>query len=454
MKKFLLILAFLLIPITSSYAIWNFGPFDYNSEEDEDAIPNGFPSGLTFYKTYQADPPDLNADFSLGVPTATFTATRSATAPATYIDANGIIQLVTSSNTPRFQQGYYDATGFHAQKGLMIEAAGTNLMEDSFTSLTLATYWIAVVGTGGTGAIADDTTYPNPYGAGKIIKFTGTKIDDRVTNASAKRFSTTSGTTYAFSIFLRGSGDVYLRFAPTGGTIQTSSKITLANTGWTKYSAAFVSDATNTTALAVVLKEDNAVTCYNTDWQCEAAPYATSFIPTTTAALTRGAEVLTYPISNNRTAEKETIFIKFALGSDFANDGTERDLTDTHTKQRFIRKRSATNTDRLSFQPNSTDSGSSVSYTTTVPLANTSYVVCGVAYGTTADTNSEIYLTGISERSETTNYTLNAWGTVFSLGSASGGSNQLNGIIQSVSIFNRDFTVSEVAAVSTIMANN
>lgn len=159
---------------------------------------------------------------------------------------------------------------------------------------------------------------------------------------------------------------------------------------------------------------------------------------------TTRTDVLTYPILNNRTAEQETIFIKFIPDTDFANDGTERDLTDTQTRQRFIRKRSATNTDRLSFQPNSTDSINSVSYTTTVPLANTSYVVCGVAYGTTAGINSEIYLNGVSERSETTDYTSPAWGTIFSLGSASGGGNQLNGIIQKVLIFNRALTADEV----------
>ena len=64
----------------------------------------GYPlSGLTFFKNYANLPTgtvtatQLNANLSKGSATAIFTATHSASAPATYVDDNGIIQLVTTS---------------------------------------------------------------------------------------------------------------------------------------------------------------------------------------------------------------------------------------------------------------------------------------------------------------------------------------------------------------------
>lgn len=58
----------------------------------------------------------------------TVAATRSATSPATYVDASGVIQVLTTSNTPRYDAGYYDATGYHASQNLKLEAAATNLL--------------------------------------------------------------------------------------------------------------------------------------------------------------------------------------------------------------------------------------------------------------------------------------------------------------------------------------
>src|SRR3990167_7083865 len=101
--------------------------------------PFGFPPGCTFYVDYTLG--IINARMSTGSPTATFTATRSATTPSTYIDSSGIIQLVTSSNIPRFAGGYYDSTGFHAQKGVMIEAVATNLLIRTDWTASAAGLW-------------------------------------------------------------------------------------------------------------------------------------------------------------------------------------------------------------------------------------------------------------------------------------------------------------------------
>ena len=86
---------------------------------------------LLFYANY-ADG-DLTADFALGSPTATFTASRDATHPATYFDANGVMQVTTTSNVGRFNSGFYDTSGFNlfTQAGVMIEGASTTFLTDS-----------------------------------------------------------------------------------------------------------------------------------------------------------------------------------------------------------------------------------------------------------------------------------------------------------------------------------
>jgi hypothetical protein len=61
-------------------------------------------------------------------------AVRSATNPATYVDADGVIQLLTLSNTVR-PKHYYDTTGFHQLAGWMKEVSSTNYVLNSYFSL-------------------------------------------------------------------------------------------------------------------------------------------------------------------------------------------------------------------------------------------------------------------------------------------------------------------------------
>ena len=104
-------------------SVWNNTTIYYGSSQLANLanIPN-----LTFYKDFNANTSTLDADYSAGSPTATFTATRSATAPATYFDASGTMQTTTTSNVPRYTQGFYDENGFHLQPGLLMEASSGN----------------------------------------------------------------------------------------------------------------------------------------------------------------------------------------------------------------------------------------------------------------------------------------------------------------------------------------
>jgi hypothetical protein len=285
---------------------------------------------------------------------------------------------------------------------------------------------------------------------GKCQKVVSAAQYDGVFTAIAKKVTLVNTTVYTVSALVRGSGTAMM-FYETGDDIDKyGTPITLPS-GWALISKTFTATASAVANIGVV-SNDGTSTIYVAAIQCEASPYSTSFIPTTTAAMTRNAETLKYAIAGNRTAATESIAIKFMpLGGSFANDGIDRFLCDTDTKQRYIKK--ATTETVCKFRPNNTDSSASAPAASTTSLLNTSYNVVGVAYGATADVNAEIFIDGASEGTDSDNYTSPIWGTNMYMGSDNAGANQLNGLIQKVAIFSRALTAPEVASVSSLLGS-
>ena len=430
--------------------------------------PFGFPPGCTFYVDYTLG--IINARMSTGSPTATFTATRSATTPSTYIDSSGIIQLVTSSNIPRFAGGYYDSTGFHAQKGVMIEAVATNLLIRTDGTASAAGLWTGWVKEE---TVVNDPTFTQVTAPTGISGSTAQRmqyVDGADVNSQFQVISTSTGAAtvapdnvVTFSIMARTQTSV------TGANfiiqiswrdnvdalISTTNSATLTLTSSWKYFQLTGTAPALTDRVKVKIGPSSGVDQGDiVDFeiyapQIEISPYATSFIPTTTAALTRNAETLTYPISGNRTAAQETIAIKFMpLGGSFANDGVRRVLTDTNTKSRIIKKTQTGTV--ITFLPNEPDNGAVLKDTTTVPLLNTSYVYTATCVNSPSSYAG--YLNGTQEGTTgSTAWTLNTWGTNFYIGSNSSSTEQLNGLIQRVAIFNRALSASEVSAITTLL---
>lgn len=260
-------------------------------------IRTGLPmNGLLSYKN-AIDNPDVpkDLDYSLGSATNTLTVSRDSTHPATYFDGNGVMQVTTTSDTARRTRGYYDETGWHSAPGWLLEGASTNLVLDSYFANGTSTYWSV----GGTGAIAVDNTYPNLYGGGQVLKFTGSANSDRMFSATA--FATGTGS-YTVTVNIRGSGTIRIMFY-TGdtGTQLISGAITLSNTQWTQQSYTFTnSGAGNNSRVGIIQDGAGSVTAYLSTEQCENQLYPSSFIPTTTAALTRNAETTnTYTTAGN-----------------------------------------------------------------------------------------------------------------------------------------------------------
>lgn len=369
---------------------------------------------LTFFKDFRIGD-SLAADYSVGSPAATFTASRSASTPATYVDGQGRIQLVTASNVPRFQGGYYDSTGFHAKKGLMMERASTNLVPKS--SVIDDATWTET----NTVAANADAGSSSPDGTATAPSLTASADNGTLLLATAV-------TAQTYSVWLkRKTGTGAVSITANGGTGYTTVTLT---TSWGRFQVTTAS-ASQTCGIKLATNTDAVYVWGN---QFENLPYATSFIPTTTAALTRNVESLSYLNAGNRTAATESVFIKFAPNYTWANNGLYNTLCDTGSQNRQIHKGN-TNTVVRSLANSTTSSGVALN-TATTPQANTSYVATFTYKATNSPSPTLLgYINGVSEggTAMTTNFAANVFGTNFGIGMipATPGY-ELDGIIQAV----------------------
>jgi len=421
-------------------------------------IPGG---GLTFFKDYRPNAPSLNADYSVGSPTATYFASRSASDPGTDIDSNGIIQLLTTADVRRWKGGYYDETGFHLQSGEMIESAGTNLFlcglinssvladTDGFYISTTKYINVQYSNSGAsTNSISTDSV---SYGGRSIqieITNAGTVGASDIRAGNSTTINLTNGTVYTLSFYAKASTNKTISVLSLNGDTGLNQTADIT-TSWARYSLTWTANATAGTNIRFYLGNNGLYTINFESIQLEASPYATSFIPTTTSALTRPAEVLKYETAGNRTAASETIYVKFApeFTTEAANT-TRSDLFGVDTKNRPIYKLGTATA--WSFQANSTDSSGNFVSSVTNPTKNSSIVYALTISHVSPYLN--MYANGVSEATETSDdFTNNSWGNYFYIGCGNASTNQANSVIQSVAIFSGAHDAATVAAVTNIL---
>lgn len=421
-------------------------------------IPGG---GLTFFKDYRPNASSLNADFSVGSNAATYTAARSESAPSMYTDSNGIIQLLTTADVRRWKGGYYDATGFHLQSGEMIEAAGTNLFlcglinssvladTDGFYISTTKYINVQYSNSGAsTNSISTDSV---SYGGRSIqieITNAGTVGASDIMAGNSTTINLTNGTVYTLSFYAKASTNKTISVLSLNGDTGLNQTADIT-TSWARYSLTWTANATAGTNIRFYLGNNGLYTINFESIQLEASPYATSFIPTTTAALTRAAEVLKYATSGNRTAASETIYLKVSQiysGSEVTGYPPVM-TTDTKERKIYISK----DTDSYQFEPNATDSSSCDVASSTDPTKNVSYVLAVVAHGETSDVNASIYVNGSLENTDSDNYTSPGWGTYMYFGSGAASTGQSGILLQSVAIYSGAHDAATVAAVTNIL---
>ena len=265
-----------------------------------------------------------------------FTFTRSTT--GTYFDANGVMQTA-AINTPRFDHN--PLTG--EKLGLLIEEQRTNLVTYS-EDLSM---W---AGTSATTLTSNVATAPDG-------NTTADKISDADTTTTFRRanpagLSVTSGVTYTVSCYVQAAGHnyFYIRTDHVAGTLQniaidlTNGSITRTPAGWTVsvqdcgggWYRLIATAQTTATAGRIIYASISSVAVtsdgissyagtvgsgvYVWGFQFEQGAFATSYIPTTSTAVTRSADTINSSATNT---------IPFADWYNIPTGGTIFTATDT-----------------------------------------------------------------------------------------------------------------------------
>ena len=238
----------------------------------------------------------------------TFTRTTGASNPATYVGSNGYITAATN-NQPRFD---YDPVALTC-KGLLIEESRANLFLNSAAPTGTPTNLVQTTPT---------ATPPDGVSA-SVNKIAASAVAGGHYLQNA--ITVTSGAAYTWSIFVKADGitQVSILMAQnsspftnhanivydlSAGTITSTSSgsgtITAFGNGWYRLTATGTTSSTSELYRLSLLNPGSSFTgdgvsgvlLWGTQWELGA--FATSYIPTTTTALTRNADVATMTGTN------------------------------------------------------------------------------------------------------------------------------------------------------------
>ena len=255
--------------------------------------------------------PKLALDFTTASldPRITFTRTTGASNPATFVNSNGYIALA-ANNSARFD---YDPVTL-ACRGLLIEEARQNLC---LQSQDFSTTWY----NGQSSESVDVAVSPDgTQNADKLIE------DTNPNSHQIRQDVTTTAVATTFSVFVKAAERswVALAFTDSSNTIRvtyfdvgtgaigtvganTTASIRDAGNGWWRCAITLSAAFAGANNLRIQLATGNNGNSYTGDgtsgiyiWgaQLEAGAFATSYIPTTSAALTRNADVVTITGTN------------------------------------------------------------------------------------------------------------------------------------------------------------
>ena len=222
--------------------------------------------------------------------------TFSRASSGTYVDSDGLIKTATT-DAPRFDHD--PVTG--ESLGLLIEESRTNLLtySEQFDDGSYITAGFPVVA---------PTKTPNqataPDGSLTADKIDYPAVSEANTYSLIYRNAVTLSGSHSSSIYLRGAvgGEkVYLFYIVDG--IHSNTLCTLT-TEWQRFSVIFTGGTSSYWHLGVDLRSgsgqvaQSASTIYAWGAQLEAGSFPTSYIPTTSSAVTRAADLATIEGTN------------------------------------------------------------------------------------------------------------------------------------------------------------
>lgn len=226
----------------------------------------------------------------------TFTRTTDSTHPATYVNSSGYITAATN-NQPRFD---YDPVTL-ACKGLLIEESRTNLLTYSIPDAGVPTGWSVGFATG-------SYTHTLVTGSPLLVNQNMIKNEQTVSGRSplTKAVTLSTSTTYTLTVYVdlantTATGDIVAVTNFTGATFTTTyykSKADADSSGRITIVFTTAADATGTISIGIGATGNDTGVAVVGGWQLEAGAFATSYIPTTTTALTRNADVATMTGTN------------------------------------------------------------------------------------------------------------------------------------------------------------
>lgn len=223
--------------------------------------------------------PSLVKDFSGGVMPPGLTFSRSTS--ATQTNASGLVESV-AANVPRLD---YDPVTLVC-RGLLIEESRTNLLRWS-ESIGLSSSWIRLSGSNVTASVS--ASPGGALGASRIILLSNSAgVFQSVSNNPAGY--------YTWSVWVKGDPGTVINLGVNGSNAAaTNYQQVLLNGNWQRVSGSFQVSAIFDVNFHFRTDFPSTTPGYTVDaWgvQLEAGASASSYIPTTTTAVTRGADVL------------------------------------------------------------------------------------------------------------------------------------------------------------------